>query len=284
MTKQIYANMLTCSHRTYGTQIQVNLKVSLHTGELTKWWQWWFTLGDTAITNLYTYLSFNPFLSTFELQTWFFTLHSGSWTVNFSDGVVIHRVVSIKMDKWNLASKLCKIISPIVPIVSFNMTVLFPPVITCTHHPGCVRAVPLLCKVSGRSGTRGSAAEAAVWPHPVQCRHLDLHPSQGELLQVTQPKKKGLVSLHAVRYIRLMHNGSSQPQKVSVILCIIEPTVELKLLVLTHAYFFKGNVTCCQDCITLVCWWDWPWQQAFVQVLIKQKWWSTHTRYKFSHV
>ena len=121
----------------------------------------------------------------------------------------------------------------------FNMTVLIPLVIPCTHHQGCVRAIPLICKVSGRSGTRGTAAEAAVWPHPVQCRHLDLHPSQGELLQVTQPKKKGLVSLHAVWYIRLIHNRSFQPQKVSVILCIIEPSVELMLLVLTCAYFLK---------------------------------------------
>lgn len=60
------------------------------------------------------------------------------------------------------------------------LTWLLPTVLTCTHHQVCVRAIPLLCKVSGRSDTWGTTAEAAVWPHPVQCCHLDPHPCQGE--------------------------------------------------------------------------------------------------------
>lgn len=61
---------------------------------------------------------------------------------------------------------------------------VLPAVITCTHHQGCTGAVPVLCEVSGWSDAWGTTAQAAVWPHPIQCCHLDPHPCQGELSQV----------------------------------------------------------------------------------------------------
>lgn len=135
--------------------------------------------------------------------------------------------------------------------------VLLPTVLTRTHHQGCVRAIPLLCKVSGRSDTWGATAEAAVRPHPVQCCHLDPHPCQGELLQVTRPMNEGQVPLHVIR-LEWLHIGSFQTPKAPVICGVIIASAKMRfetasLHLCPCSKGNKGeNVACCEVCITPV--------------------------------
>lgn len=61
-------------------------------------------------------------------------------------------------------------------------------VITGAHHQSRAGAITFLRKVFGWTDAWSATAEAAVWPHLVQCCYLDPHPYQGELLHVPHPQ------------------------------------------------------------------------------------------------